>query len=429
MAGNFKIYSQLSGLGKLAVVTLLAAVLFGLGTVQAGEWKSGPALNTARYGAASVVHNGFIYVLGGASTNGAILNTIERYNPASGAWEANLASFHTPRLDPAAGVFNGQIYLAGGLDDQGEIIETVEIYNPAGNNWIFGEDLKEERRGHRMFLLNGTLCTIGGFEESASYINDIEYFDTQNLRWEEASGDFVSPRSHMFTAARNNEVFLFGGVANVPLNNGYTASVDGAWNFNWSISPTLQVARGNGATAQLGDSLFLIGGVTPGGASEIVEIYNFATGQISAADPFPAARIGMTAQTLNDTIYVAGGYGSNANFPTNSVEIYVPTIVGIESPELAIPRKFVQIAGYPNPFNGVIKLEIELGSAVQGELAIYDISGRKINTLSRGSFPAGIRLFQWDGRNRYNNQMPSGVYFAVLNGGDVFQQLKMVYVK
>lgn len=428
MAGNFKTGNRFIGLRNLAFVTLIVGVL-SLGTVQAGEWKSGPALNTARYGAASVVHNGYIYVLGGASINGVILNTIERYNPASGEWEANLASFQTPRLDAAAGVYNGQIYLAGGLDDQGEIIDSVEIYDPVGNSWISGEDLEEERRGHRMFLINGTLCTIGGFEETASYVNDIEYFDTQNLRWEEAASEFVSPRSHMFTAARNNEVFLFGGVANVPVNNGYIASVDLAWNFNWNASPTLQVARGNGATAQLGDSLFLIGGVTPGGASDIVEIYNFTTGQISSTDPFPAARIGMTAQTLNDTIYVAGGYSSNPNLPTSAVEIYVPTVVGIESPELPIPRKFAQIAGYPNPFNGVIKLEIELGSAVRGELAIYDITGRKINTLHRGTFPAGTRLFKWDGRNQRNAQVPSGVYFAVLNGGDVLQQLKMVYVK
>lgn len=428
MAGTYNIRSRFSGLCRLAFVTLLAGVL-GFSAAQAGEWKSGPALNTVRYGAASVVHNGFIYVLGGATTNGVILNTIERYNPASGEWEANLASFQTPRLDPAAGVYDGQIYLVGGLDNQGEIIEEVEIYNPAGNSWTFGEELEEERRGHRMLAINGTLFTIGGFEETASYVDDMEYFNTQNQQWEKTQSEFISPRSHMFSAVRNDEIFLLGGVANVPLNNGYIATVDAGWNFSWNTSPSLQIARGNGAAAQLGDSLFLIGGVTPGGASDIVEIYNFATGQVSAADPFPAARIGMTAQTLNDTIYVVGGYSSSANFPTNAVEIYVPTVVGIELPELPIPRKFVQMSGYPNPFNGVIKLEIELGRAVQGELIIYDISGRKVNTLYRGTFPAGTRRFQWDGRNHHKDPMPSGVYFAVLNGGDVIQQLKMVYVK
>ena len=64
---------------------------------------------------------------------------------------------------------------------------------------------------------------------------------------------------------------------------------------------------------------------------------------------------------------------------------------------------------YPNPFNPIIKFQFEADLKSDISLNIYDIKGRKIETIYEGSVGPGQQNFQWNAKN-----FSSGVYLSVL---------------
>ncbi len=395
------------------------------------EWQSGPPLHTPRHGAAAVVLNNYIYVLGGATTNGTILNTVERYDPATDSWDdTSVAAFDDPRLDASAVVFDNKIYLAGGLSSNYDILDDVEVYDPASNSWSSVEDMRSERRGHVLTLINNLPCAFAGIRENNEYVEDMEYYDPPEDDWEETPEELPEAVVLPFSATVNNTLFIFGGIFNFPTDTALVGVPQPDWNFNWQPLPSLQIPRGNGAVAVLGDSIFLIGGVTGSGAgTDLVEKYVISSGQLLPAAPFPEPRIGMSAVTLNETIYVIGGYNSDPNQPLTAVEVYDSVITGIPEPGSTIPEEFAQISGYPNPFNGVITLRINVPVRGQTEAAIYNTLGQKINTLFKGNLAAGDYTLRWAARDQFGRPVGSGLYLAVLKGPGYLEKMKVVYVK
>jgi flagellar hook assembly protein FlgD len=49
------------------------------------------------------------------------------------------------------------------------------------------------------------------------------------------------------------------------------------------------------------------------------------------------------------------------------------------------------------------------------ELAIYDVSGRLVRQLVRGSLPTGETAVRWDGRRHDGRLAASGTYLVRLN--------------
>jgi kelch-like protein 17 (actinfilin)/kelch-like protein 20 len=63
------------------------------------------------------------------------LSSVERYDPATNAWEA-VAPMSTARRDLATAVFDGKLYVMGGHDGQRRLLSSVERYDPARNEWV-----------------------------------------------------------------------------------------------------------------------------------------------------------------------------------------------------------------------------------------------------------------------------------------------------
>lgn len=78
----------------------------------------------------------------------------------------------------------------------------------------------------------------------------------------------------------------------------------------------------------------------------------------------------------------------------------------------------------PNPFNPTTTVSFELRDEGMVNLAVYDATGRIIEKLSEGFYPAGTHQFVWDA-----SAMPSGVYFARLKAGNSVQTQKLLLVK
>ena len=85
------------------------------------------------------------------------------------------------------------------------------------------------------------------------------------------------------------------------------------------------------------------------------------------------------------------------------------------------PDNHLLLSAYPNPFNSSTTVTFTLPSAGSVELAVYNLPGREVVTLSEGLKPAGVHEVHIDG-----SQMTSGVYFIRLSADNRQSTVKKV---
>lgn len=99
--------------------------------------------------------------------------------------------------------------------------------------------------------------------------------------------------------------------------------------------------------------------------------------------------------------------------------------VGIsDNPNIDLPKNSSLKNNYPNPFNAQTMIEYELSSAVKVKIEIYDILGRKVETLLNEKRQAGHHQISWNAEN-----LSSGVYFYRLQAGDYIEAMRMTLLK
>jgi len=95
----------------------------------------------------------------------------------------------------------------------------------------------------------------------------------------------------------------------------------------------------------------------------------------------------------------------------------------------ALPRTVALLGNHPNPFNPSTTIRFALPHAGPVDLAVYDLSGRRIRTLVAGDRPAGRQAVIWDGRDQAGRAVASGTYFHRLSAGGDVHVGKMLLVK
>jgi len=89
-----------------------------------------------------------------------------------------------------------------------------------------------------------------------------------------------------------------------------------------------------------------------------------------------------------------------------------------------IPAQFSLGQNYPNPFNLITSIQYDLPQRLDVQLTIYDLLGRKVNTLVTETQDAGFKSVQWDATN-----IASGMYFYQIMAGEFVQTNKMILLK
>jgi hypothetical protein len=123
--------------------------------------------------------------------------------------------------------------------------------------------------------------------------------------------------------------------------------------------------------------------------------------------------------TINDLVLTATTKDTNALIALFNIMIHVGT-VGI----VDIPNEFNLNQNFPNPLNPTTTIGYQLPRDSEVELTIYDITGRKIETLVSENKYAGYHTVNWNA-----SPYPSGIYLYRLKAGNFVETKKMVLIK
>ncbi|MDR3668408.1 MAG: phospholipase D-like domain-containing protein [Ignavibacteriaceae bacterium] len=102
----------------------------------------------------------------------------------------------------------------------------------------------------------------------------------------------------------------------------------------------------------------------------------------------------------------------------------VPVITGIKSEGLSDNLSYKLYQNYPNPFNPVTTIRFEVPHSQYIELKIFDILGREIKTLFKGTAPAGIMAIDFNA-----DGFSSGIYIYRIKGDGFTASKKLMLLK
>jgi hypothetical protein len=71
----------------------------------------------------------------------------------------------------------------------------------------------------------------------------------------------------------------------------------------------------------------------------------------------------------------------------------------------------------PNPFTAATRIAFTLAREGPAVLRVFDVRGRAVRTLARGTLAAGPHAIAWDGRDARGARVSAGIYFVRLESG------------
>lgn len=98
--------------------------------------------------------------------------------------------------------------------------------------------------------------------------------------------------------------------------------------------------------------------------------------------------------------------------------------VGIDDDEQSLPAHFALSQNYPNPFNPQTTIQYQIKTASHVKLEIFDLRGRRVDTLVNEYQQAGYYTIIWDAPNT-----SSGIYFCRLQADGFIATRKFTKLK
>ena len=93
------------------------------------------------------------------------------------------------------------------------------------------------------------------------------------------------------------------------------------------------------------------------------------------------------------------------------------------SADVDVPKEFLLKKPYPNPFNNNILIPITSKVKSDVVIEIFDINGKKVETIFNGIIQPGRKNFQWSA-----NETSSGMYLihSLINGESSYEKIMLI---
>lgn len=158
----------------------------------------------------------------------------------------------------------------------------------------------------------------------------------------------------------------------------------------------------------------------------------WANSEEMTAGSWQQADLDISSVAANqDTVYLRWTMGTTdegwtyCGWNIDDVQIFAVEDVTVDLTELP-ENNSIPFITYPNPFKDQTSIEFELSEASHVSLVVYDMQGRKINTLLDGIKTAGRHSIQWGGETNNGEMAVSGIYYCILKTQDQLLSRKMI---
>jgi hypothetical protein len=134
----------------------------------------------------------------------------------------------------------------------------------------------------------------------------------------------------------------------------------------------------------------------------------------------------VALESTSDSGYVI--VGTTTSFGAGGTDIYVIKTdphhwLYAGQRHESLPKSF-SLMSYPNPFNPATTLSFTLPKAARTKVTVYDLQGREVKVLADEVMTAGEQKMRFDGSG-----LPSGIYFARVEAGEMTATQKMMLLK
>jgi hypothetical protein len=176
---------------------------------------------------------------------------------------------------------------------------------------------------------------VGGFTVDGTTVATVEVFDTRTGQWSAAQPLPVAV-DHPMAATVDGTVYVFGGYL---ANKAPSAAAFRLEPSGWRTLAELPQARAAGTAVMVGSSVYVAGGIAPGGGlAEQMLVYDTASGRWSTAPAPPTRREHLGGAGFGGRVYTVGGRAAGAG-NLAAFEAYDPrTGAWVTLPELPTRR-------------------------------------------------------------------------------------------
>lgn len=248
--------------------------------------------------------------------------TISRWSTRASLLESN--------SEMAVAELDGKIYVMGGYPPSRVTQRTVQVYDPVSNRWQLTTPLPIPLNHQMAAAVNGRLYVIGGQTDAGSaYTNTVFEYNPVTSNWT-AKAPMPTSRSAGAAAVIGNLIYVAGARS----SPGQDFAVYNVTNNQWTTLPNMPTGRNHLAAGAINGKVYVVGGRLGGGftspMTNILEVFDPATGMWSTNAPMPTTRGGINGIVANGCFFVWGGEGPigppnpNGMFAQN--EMYVASL-------------------------------------------------------------------------------------------------------
>ncbi|MCI0515967.1 T9SS type A sorting domain-containing protein, partial [candidate division KSB1 bacterium] len=90
---------------------------------------------------------------------------------------------------------------------------------------------------------------------------------------------------------------------------------------------------------------------------------------------------------------------------------------------------FSVFQNYPNPFNGATTIHFALTKAAPLKINIFNLKSELVKNLADQEFQAGRHTLTWNGQDRFDSGVSSGLYFCKIESKAFNRTIKLVFLK
>jgi non-specific serine/threonine protein kinase len=306
----------LLALGLVAACVMALVLLLGRGggpvpledAVAPLAWASVANSSVPRQQAASAVHDGKLWVLGGLTgrrTASTGTTKVEAYDPVTDTWtegpELPVALHHAMAAD-----YDGELVVMGGWVPEGADLTAStsdKVYALRDDEWVELPSMPAPRAAGAAAAVGDELVVVGG-QAAEQLVAPIAIFDGK--RWREGT-ELPTPREHLAAVSDGGSVYAVGGRelsadTNTAAFERYDPETD-----EWTELPAMPTPAGSLGAGITSGHLIAVGGETPTSVIDSVQSYDLESEEWTELPPLTVARHGAAVGAMGSSLYVLDG--------------------------------------------------------------------------------------------------------------------------